>query len=121
MFIDFMRKECGFSSYGDINLSKLLGKGLVLNPSTTTIKDVMLVEGLKNNILNISQFCDNGYTTTFNNQGYIIEHNLDKEILVKGLRVENLYMLYLDNMSLSGVKYHVLEQGCFTSHLFHKS
>jgi len=59
MFIDLTRKEKGFVSYDDNNQSKILGKGVVGNPSTTTIKDVMLVDGLKHNLLSISQFCDN--------------------------------------------------------------
>jgi len=54
MFIDFTRKEKGFVSYGDNNQGKILGKGVVGNPSTTTIKDVMLVNGLKHNLLSIS-------------------------------------------------------------------
>jgi len=66
MFIDFTRNEKWFVSYGDNNQGKILGKGVVGNPSTTTIKDFMLVDGLKHNILSISQFCDNGFTITFN-------------------------------------------------------
>ena len=54
MFIDFTRKEKGFVSYGDNNQAKILGKGVVGNLSTTTIKDVMLVDGLKHNLLSIS-------------------------------------------------------------------
>ena len=33
MFIDFTRKEKGFVSYGDNNQCKILGKGVVGNPS----------------------------------------------------------------------------------------
>jgi hypothetical protein len=44
MFIDLTRKEKGFVSYGDSNEGKILVKGVVGNPSTTTIKDVMLVD-----------------------------------------------------------------------------
>jgi len=74
------------------------------NPSTTTIKNVMLVDGLKHNLLNISQFCDNGFTITFNTQCCIIEHNDDKDVMFKGLRVNNVYVLDLDDVSSSGAK-----------------
>jgi len=104
MFIDFTRKEKGFVSYGDNNQGKILGKGVVRNPSTTTIKDVMLVDGLKHNLLSISQFCDSGFTITFNNQGCITEHNDDKDIMFKGLCVNNVYVLDLDDVSSSGDK-----------------
>ena len=76
----------------------------MVNPSTITIKDVILVEGLKHNLLSISQFCDNGFTITFNSHSCIIEHNDDNEIMFKGLRVDNVYVLDLDDVSLSGAK-----------------
>jgi len=104
MFTDFTRKERGYVSYGDNNQGKILGKGVVGNPSTTTIKDVMLVDGLKHNLLSISQFCDNGFTITFNAQCCIIEHNDDKDVMFKGLRVNNVYVLDLDDVSSSGAK-----------------
>lgn len=47
--IDFKRKERRYVSYGDNNYGKILGKGVVGNPSTITIKDVMSLEGLKDN------------------------------------------------------------------------
>lgn len=94
MFIDFKIKERGIVSYGDKNQGKNLGKGVVGNPSTTIIKDVMLVDGLKDNILNVSQFCDHGITITFITHSCIIEHNTDTDIVFKGVRVENVYMFH---------------------------
>jgi hypothetical protein len=55
----------------------------------------MLVDGLKNN---------NGFTITFNAECCIIEHNNDKDVMFKGLRVDNVYVLDLDDVSLSGAK-----------------
>lgn len=83
MFIHFKRKECGFVPYGDNNQGKILGKRVVENPWTTTIKDAMLVEGLKHNRLSIGQFYDNEFTITFDVQSCIIEHNTNKEIVFK--------------------------------------
>jgi hypothetical protein len=74
------------------------------NPSTTTIKDVMLVDGLKHNLLSISEFCDNGFTITFNTQCCIIQHNDDKNVMFKCLRDDNVYVLDLDDVSSSGAK-----------------
>ncbi|XP_050896005.1 uncharacterized protein LOC127102702 [Lathyrus oleraceus] len=61
LFIDFVPKKKGFFTYGDNNKRAILGKGSVGNPSSTTISDVMLVDGLKHNLLSISQLCDKGY------------------------------------------------------------
>ena len=43
------------------------------------------IEGLKHNLLSISQFQGNGFTITFYIQSCIIEHNTNKEIMFKGL------------------------------------
>jgi len=67
-------------------------------------KDAMLVDGLKHILLSISQFCDNGFTITFNDQCCIIQHNSDKVVMFKGLRVYNVYVLDLDDVSSSGAK-----------------
>jgi len=64
----------------------------------------MLVDELKHNLLSISQFCDNGFSITSNTQCYIIQHNDDKNVMFKGLRVDNVYVLDLDDVSSSGVK-----------------
>ena len=60
-----MAKKKGFVSYGDQNKGAILGKGSIYNPSTITISNVMLVEGLRHNLLSISQLCDNGYKVSF--------------------------------------------------------
>jgi len=103
VFIDFTRKERGFVSYGDNNQDKILGKGVVGNPSNT-IKDVMLVDGVKHNLLSIGQFCDNRFRITFNTQCCIIQHNDDKNVMFKGLCVDNVYVLDLYDVSSNGVK-----------------
>ena len=61
LFIDFKTKKKGYVTYGDNNKGAILGKGSVGNPSTTTISNVHLVEGLKHNVLSISQLRDKGY------------------------------------------------------------
>ena len=103
LFIDFKAKKKGYVTYGDNNKGAILGKGSVGNPSTTTISDVHLVEGLKHNLLSISQLCDKGYKVTFTNTSCIIE-NSEQNIMFKGIRVNNIYMLDLFDVSLTSTK-----------------
>ena len=51
LFIDFMPKKKSFFTYGEKNKGSILVKCSVGNPSSTTISDVMLVEGLKHNLV----------------------------------------------------------------------
>src|SRR3954463_1509413 len=104
LFVEFHAKKKGYVTYGDNNRGAILGKGSVGNPSTTTITDVLLVEDLKHNLLSISQLCDKDFKVTFTNSGCTIEHNVNKDVVFKVFRVNNIYMLNLDDVSLSSTE-----------------
>lgn len=104
LFIDFVPKEKGFVTYGDNNKEAIIGKGSVGNSSSTTISKVMLVDGIKHNLLSNTQLCDKGFEVTFTNTCCLFEHNDKKDCVFKGLRVNNTYMLNLDDMSLVSTK-----------------
>ena len=48
----------GNITYGDGSKSKVIGKGVVEIPSVPILEEVLFVDGLKANLLSISQFCD---------------------------------------------------------------
>lgn len=105
LFIDFKVNKKGYVNYGDNNKGAILDKGSIGNPSTTTtISYINLVEGLKHNLLSIIQLCDKGYKVSFTNTCCIIEHNDKKDIVFKGVRVNNIYMLDLIDVSLTSPK-----------------
>lgn len=60
-FSSLSLKAKGYVTYGDDNKGKILGVGTVGVPPCTIIKDVLYVEGLKHNLLSISQLCDKGF------------------------------------------------------------
>ena len=99
-----MVKKRVYVSYDDHNKGEILGKGSIGNPSTITISNVMLVEGLRHSLLSISQLCDNGYKVTFAKDCCIIEHNEKKDCMFKGVRVNNIYMLDLREVSLNNAQ-----------------
>jgi len=47
-------KEEGIVTYGDNNKGRILGNGVIGNGSSFNIKNVLLVEGLKHNLISIS-------------------------------------------------------------------
>src|ERR1044072_859232 len=105
LFFDFVAKKKIFVTYGDNNKGEILGKGSVGNPSSTAISDVLLVEGLKHNLISIIHLCDKGYKITFLKDDCIIKHNDKIEDVFKGLRVKNAYMLDLNDVSLTYAKF----------------
>jgi len=61
MFINLKMRQEGFVTYGDNNKGRILGRGDVESHDSIIIKAVLLVDGLKHNLLSISQLCDKGY------------------------------------------------------------
>ena len=58
-------KEGGFVIYGDNNKGRILGVGNIGNSLTISKENVLYVEGLKHNLLSISQLCDKGFKIVF--------------------------------------------------------
>ena len=96
MFLDLQPSK-GSVSYGS-RKGKIIGVGKIGKNSLPTINDVTCVEGLKYNLLSISQFCDSGYEISFNKDECIVR-NLDQTILFTGKRKNNLYEVNLSDLS----------------------
>ena len=65
MFLNLKPLEGGVISFGGMGKWKIIGICKIGIPSLASIDNVLYVEGLKYNLLSISQFCDNGYIVSF--------------------------------------------------------
>jgi len=72
---------------------KILGKGTIGNENSLLIHDVLYVEGVKHNLLSISQLCDRGYQVTFRKNSCEIRLPNSKDVLLIGKRSNNIYLL----------------------------
>ena len=91
-------KEEGFVTYEDNNKGRILGNGVIGNGSSFNIKNVLLVEGLKHNLISISQLCDKGFKVTFEPNNCLIYDACGSIVLI-GKRVNNIYLLDLHHAS----------------------
>ena len=57
------------------------------------IKDVLVVDALKHNLLSISQLCDRGYNITFEPNLCLVSNSVTIETVLVRKRVNNVYML----------------------------
>ena len=57
--------ECGTVTFGDVSKGKIIGLGNIKIGSSLFIENVILVDGLKHNLLSISQLCDRGFKVIF--------------------------------------------------------
>jgi len=83
-------------TYGDNNKGRILGVGKIGTNSSTSIENVLLVEGLKHSLLSVSQLCDKGYLVSFESRNCVIENKHDRNIKHIGYRINNVYMINLD-------------------------
>ena len=93
-------KAKGYVNYGDNNKGNILVKGKVGAPPFTSIEDVLYVEGLKHNLLSISQLCDKGFKIKFTKDECLIEDEVSHEVKLKGTRINNIFMISLNDVSL---------------------
>ena len=79
-FSDLTPKKHGHVTYGDNNKGKILRVGKVSKTPSTSIENILLVDGLKHNLLSISQLCDKGNRVTFDSNCCIIKGINDKQV-----------------------------------------
>jgi len=86
-------KPFGYVTFGDNNRGRILGVGDIGGDDKVINKDLLLVDGLKHSLLNISQLCDKGYKITFEPNLCLIANSKSSETVLVGKRVNNVYML----------------------------
>ena len=65
LFMDLKPKSGGDVTFGDNSKRQIEGIGSIGNNSSTHIENVLLIKGLKHNLLSISQLCDKGHRVIF--------------------------------------------------------
>ncbi|MCR2848021.1 hypothetical protein KN825_15825, partial [Weizmannia coagulans] len=78
-------------TFGDNNKGRIIGHGSIGKSSSTIIENVLLVDGLKHNLLSISQLCDKGYEVVFNKLKCSILDPKDGKTIFVGHRNVNVY------------------------------
>ena len=87
-------------TYGDNNKERILGSGVINNEASFIIHNVLLVEGLKHNLISISQLCDKSFKVVFEPNHCLIYDACGSIVLV-GNRIKNIYLLNLYHASFN--------------------
>mgnify|MGYP000552808847 CR=1 FL=1 len=90
----------GSVTFGDNGKGKIIGIGKVHITPSSCINNVLLVEGLKHNLLSISQFCDKGFQVVFKSSYCMIASPDINGVQFIGKRHGNIYFVDLDDLSL---------------------
>ncbi|WJX61599.1 hypothetical protein P8452_46671 [Trifolium repens] len=98
MFQTLTLKEGGTVGFGGKQKGKIIGTCTVGN-SSLSINNVWLVDGLKHNLLSISQFCDSGFVVMFDKDACTVTRDSDKSVVFRGLRKGNVYKINLSELT----------------------
>ena len=93
LFKIFESKKGGNVTFGDGSKSQIKGKGIISLPGLPDIANVLYVEGLRVNLLSISQICDQEFMVLFS-KGKCLVLNVSGKKFINGVRtLDNCYGL----------------------------
>ena len=109
-FYAYNNFDGGFVTFGDGSMAKIIGKGTITGPGLPEIKNVLYVDGLKYNLLSISQICDEEHSVSFSKDMCKILNSTGK-LVMKGLRTgDNCYVIENHTNPSSSTMCHVAVQ-----------
>ena len=94
--------------FGDNDKGKIIGIDNIGITASTCIENILLVDGLKHNLLSISQLYDKGYKVVFELSMCIITSPFDDSTRFIGHRHSNVYMVDLYNFSMQNMQCFVI-------------
>ena len=86
------------SPFGDASKGNIVGIGNIKRDSSPMIENVALVDGLKHNLLSVSQLCDKGFNVIFNDLDCNVFDRQTNACILSGFRENNVYMIDMSNM-----------------------
>ena len=112
MFLSISFKQEGHVTYGDNNKGRILGRGSIGDKDILVIHYVLYVEGLKHNLLSISQLCDKGYQVMFKPNTCEIYLPNTKEVMLVGKRVNNVCLIDISSPCSIGCLLSKQDESC---------
>ena len=99
LFTHFEMKKGGKVTFGDNAKGNIIGITRVSKKDSTYIENVLLVDGLKHNLLSVSQLCDKGNIVIFEPKECFVTYMEENKVIFKGERVNNVYTIDLSSLT----------------------
>ena len=99
LFIELTKQSSGSITLGDKGKCDIIGIGKVGNGSSNFINDVYLVDGLKYNLLSISQLCDKGNKVIFDKDKCEIQNIETGNVILVAPRNNNVYAMFSNQIA----------------------
>ena len=104
LFSEIKERCNGSISLGDKGKCKILGVGKVGKNPSKIIDNVYLVEGLKFNLLSVSQLCDKGNQVIFDKEKCVVKNPNTGDTFITALRHDNVYTLNTKEIAAQNFK-----------------
>ena len=98
-FLSLVAHTGGSVTFGDNMKGEIIAIGKIGVSSEHSIDGVLLVEGLKHNLLSISQMCDKGNTVSFHSDVCRVIREETWEVVLEGRRHRNVFITDLETLS----------------------
>jgi len=85
-------------TFGDDSKGKIIGIGNIKIGSSLSIENVGLVDGLKYNLLSISQRCDRGFKVVFDDLACNVVDRQINAYILSDFHENNVYMIDMSNL-----------------------
>ena len=92
----FESKKGGNVIFGDGSKSQIKGKGIISLPRLPDIVNILYVEGLRVNLLSISQICDQDFMVLFSKGKCLVMNKSGKKLIIGVRTLDNFYGLVPD-------------------------
>ncbi|KAA0066731.1 gag-pol polyprotein [Cucumis melo var. makuwa] len=90
-FIELEECASGHVTFEDGAKARIIAKGNIDKSNLPYLNDVRYMDGLKANLISISQLCDQGYSVNFNNTGCVVTDK-NNQVFMSGRRqADNCY------------------------------
>ncbi|XP_075636638.1 uncharacterized protein LOC142608863 [Castanea sativa] len=96
LFKVFESKKGSNVTFGDGSKSQIKGKGTIFLPGLPNIANVLYVEGLRVNLLSISQICNQDFMVPFSKGKCLVLDESEKKLISRVRILDNCYGLVLD-------------------------
>ena len=104
LFSEIKERCNGSITLGDKGKCKILGVGKVGKNPSKIIDNVYLVEGLKFNLLSVSQLCDKGNQVIFDKEKCVVKNPNTGDTFITALRHDNVYALNTNEIAAQNFK-----------------
>ena len=103
LFIGIRKKRHKSVTYGDKDMGNIISIGEIGKDPTNSIDNVCLIDGLKLNLLSISQLCDNGNLVAFDSTHCMLKSRKYRKVTLYGPRIGNVYEIDINDIPSSNL------------------